>query len=445
MAIVRCAALFFSVTLLAAFCQKTPSVAPLSNRDSGDRSISRSFNARLPSWIRFNGELRERLEAFSGGGFRPDTSDAYDLHRLRVGITLQPYWWIKAYAETQDARAWAKNPALPPYQNTFDLRQAYVQLGDPERGGLALRAGRQVLDFGNGRLVGVSNWTNVARAFDAIRGTVQRGKYKVDAFASSVVIVRDGVLDHHNQGTNLHGLYGSLQDVIPNSTLEPYTLWRLQSGVATEEGTPGHLNQHTHGVRLIGKLPAHFDYRTEMAVQRGRLGVESIQAWMGHWVLGGTIPGVALQPRAFVEFNYASGDRRAQDGVTNTFDPIYPSNHDKTGLADQFALRNIQDLRIGADFKLHRRLALSPSIHDFWLANRHDALYSARGAIIGRRVDGTAGAHVGEELDVQGTYQASRQTLIGVGYAHIFTAEFLNKTSKGKDYNFPYLMLTYVF
>ncbi len=436
--------LFLCVGFIAVSGQESSKNGAPKPGDTGTPSLLERFNTRLPGWVHFSGELRERGEGYAGGGFRPASSDVYDLHRLRLGLTVQPSRWFKMYAETQDARALQKRPALPPYQNTFDLRQAYVELGNREGIGMSLLVGRQVLEYGDGRLVGESNWTNVARAFDAVRGIFQHGKYRADVFAASVVVVRDGVLDHHNQGTNLHGVYGSLKDVIPNSTLEPFTLWRLQPGVATEEGVPGHLNQHTHGVRLVGKLPVQMDYQLEMALQRGRLGVERIEAWTGHWVIAKTIPQWRAKPRPFLEFNYASGDHQAKDGVSNTFDPLYPSSHDKTGLADQFAYRNIQDLRLGADIKVNSRLLITPSFHDFWLANRHDGLYSARGTVIGRRLDGTAGSHVGEEFDIQATCRASRQAQFGFGYSRIFTGEFLNRTTAGKDYSFPYVMLRYV-
>jgi hypothetical protein len=42
-------------------------------------------------------------------------------------------------------------------------------------------------------------------------------------------------------------------------------------------------------------------------------------------------------------------------------------------------------------------------------------------------------------------YSLSKQVQIGGGFAHLFTGEFLNKTTQGKDYNFPYVMFGYGF
>src|SRR5437763_22594 len=82
--------------------------------------------------------------------------DAYYLNRLRVNLLIQPASCIKAFAQTQDARVAFKNtkPAAPPYQNTWDLRQAYLELGDSEKGLVGVRTGRQEMNFGEQRLIG---------------------------------------------------------------------------------------------------------------------------------------------------------------------------------------------------------------------------------------------------------------------------------------------------
>ena len=47
----------------------------------------------------------------------------------------------------QDAHVFWKNqhPAAPPNQDTFDLRQGYIEIGDTEKMTFGLRAGRQEL------------------------------------------------------------------------------------------------------------------------------------------------------------------------------------------------------------------------------------------------------------------------------------------------------------
>jgi len=64
-------------------------------------------------------------------------------------------------ARTGRARVLEKpDPAAPPFQNTMDLRLAYMEIGETEKGTAALRVGRQELVFGDQRLIGHLNWVN---------------------------------------------------------------------------------------------------------------------------------------------------------------------------------------------------------------------------------------------------------------------------------------------
>ena len=56
-----------------------------------------------------------------------------------------------------------------PFRDTMDLRQGYVELGDIEKQNVGFRFGRQELDFGEGRILGLSPWANTARSFDGFR------------------------------------------------------------------------------------------------------------------------------------------------------------------------------------------------------------------------------------------------------------------------------------
>jgi hypothetical protein len=55
----------------------------------------------------------------------------------------------------------------------------------------------------------------------------------------------------------------------------------------------------------------------------------------GHWVTGYTFAKPGSKPRVFAEYNFATGDANPTDQVREGFDQLYPTPHDKTGLADQ--------------------------------------------------------------------------------------------------------------
>jgi hypothetical protein len=295
------------------------------------------------------------------------------------------------------------------------------------------------------RLIGHLNWTNTARSFDAARLTLQRSNYKVDLFAASVVNLREGSANKSSGGNNIHGAYGSIAKLVPNAAIEPFAFWRLARGTKTESGLPGKTDRWVYGVRFAGKLPSNFDYNVEMARQSGSVGADNIEAMASHAALGYTIAVFRKKPRLVAEYNYASGDSTPGDGVQETFDQLYPTGHDKQSLADQVGWRNIHDIRVGVEYKATSKITLTGAYHSWWLASRRDALYNAAGAAVVKVANGLAGRHVGQEADVQLTYTLNTTTSIGAGYANIFPGTFLKNATPGREYRFPYLMLTHSF
>jgi hypothetical protein len=288
--------------------------------DAPSPSPMDAVNNELPSWLRFSGQLRARVEGYTGGSFKPNHADAYVLTRLWLNMKIQPTSWLKFFFQGMDAHAPWKSalPAGAPYRDTMDLRQAYVELGDTEKSPLGFRLGRQEPAFGEQRLVGSAPWLNTARSFDGVHGSVNGKGFRVDAFAVSVVKINQGQFDENIPGNNFYGLYSSFSKLVPKATVEPYFFWRRQSGLKTESKAPGILNFGTVGFRWVGKLPASFDYGTEIATQNGSLGSESLGAWAGHWLVGYTVAKARFAPRVFAEYNYASGGSNPTDNKGGT-------------------------------------------------------------------------------------------------------------------------------
>jgi hypothetical protein len=410
--------------------------------------LPQEFNDGLPSWLQLHGEYRTRAEGQEGLNFARQ-NDGYLLSRWWIDATVQPTNWLKLFGQMQDSRVFFNRTVStdPPRQNLFDLHQAFLELGDLKKSPISLRVGRQELSFGGERLIGPSHWLNAPRVFDAVRVAIQHSGYRVDLFSSSVIQSRDGVVDHHSQGDNLHGLYGSVSKLIPKAVIEPYFFWRLEPASLTirEISERGHLNEKTFGFRWAGSLPMQFDYETEMARQAGTLGSASIHAWAGYWIFGRRFVHAPGKPRAYVEYNYASGDKDPNDRVSQTFDQIYPSSHDKLGFADLIGWRNIHNFRLRYDFALGKKWKIKTSYDNFWLASAYDGLYGSSGTLSVKSANGRTGRHVGQELDGQAIYHWNSAVEFSFGYAHLFTGDFLNQTTAGKDFNYPFGSMTYSF
>jgi hypothetical protein len=399
-------------------------------------------DGQLASWLQVRGEFRTRIEGFTGGGF-DDNDDAYWMDRFRFNATVRPSRSFALVVQAQDARAFRKaaGSRAAPFRDTLDLRMAYAEIG---AGGL-VRVGRQELAFGEQRLLGHLNWANTARSFDGIRTIIKNRFGQIDGFAASVVSIDPQRFDTSGRGNVIAGTYVSLDGPAPAQVVEPYFFWRRSPNVIAESGGVGHLHQGTSGVRSAGKAPWALDYSAEVSVQTGSVGTDDIAAWAGHGTVGKTLAGTPGRPRFFGEYNYASGDDDATDGTRGTFDQLYPTGHDKLGLSDQVGWKNVHNARIGVEFRAASRWSIAGSYHSWWLSSAADGLYNASGALVARSTTGTAGRHVGQEIDGQLVYSYSPQLQIGGGYAQLLPGQFLENTTPGRSYRFPYVMVTYVF
>jgi hypothetical protein len=404
------------------------------------------MNTVLPSWLRVRAEFRERMERFDNLGFVSSRDDLYWLSRFRFGATVTPSKALSFQVQVQDARVGDKTvgPTGTPFRAPFDLRMAFADMGSA-KGPVTVRAGRQELAFGDQRLVGHVSWLNAARTFDGAKVTLRSTTLQVDAFATSVVRILQDEFDKSGAGNRFAGAYFTAPKLVPQGSLEPYVFYRRDGNLTGEAGVLGSLHETTMGVRSVGKLPARLDYNIEMALQRGSLSTNDVSAWAGHWQLRESLasPGAI---KLIGEFNYASGDANPADGKRGTFDQLYPTAHDKYGLSDQIGWKNIEDARAGVDFMPVKGFPVSTSYHSYWLANSHDALYNASSAVIAPRIAaGAASRFVGQELDAQVTRALFPQLQVAVGYAHLFTGDFLKESTPGASYSFPYVMATYVF
>lgn len=403
-------------------------------------------NRNLPDWIHLGGEYRVRYEGFDNRGYSDVDDDHYLLQRYRMDLRLKPAKHFQIVAQAQDSRVFfnTRISDAPPFRDTLDLRLAYAQVGDPEKGHFAVRVGRQEISIGEERLLGSANWGNTARSFDAARVYWRPlAKARFDVFAASVVAQSDGAFDRHVDGDNLHGAIGQIN--WHGAHFEPFGLWRVAPRGRSESGRFGKVDTKTFGTRVTGKLNPRTDYVMELIGQNGKWGPDSLRAWAGHWRVVRTLAKDRRVPRLRIEYDYATGDSNPTDGRHETFELIYPTPHDKLGLADQVGWKNVHHLSAVGEWLPSKLWTVQMKYHEWWLASATDGVYTAGGALIARNSVGTAGRHIGHELDLQALGSVGKQMKLGGGVGHIFPGEFLHRTTPSRDYTFPYVMMTWSF
>jgi len=442
-----------SVLPARANAQANTQSKPVSSPSAADSDSSswlfpiEKLDEALPSWLHIGGEYRNRLEGPIGIGYQ-SANDFYLLDRLRVNVAIQPTDWLKLYGEVQDSRIFFNHHIANanPFEDSWTLWQGYIQVGSSTSGWADALAGRQVLLFGDERVIGPSNWLNVGRTFDVARVDLHHPGYTVAIFGSSVVPGSNTFLHRAIPGNNFYGIYGSFKNIIPRATFEPYVLWRLAPGNfgLSETVGRGHLDEVTIGLHVKGNLPAEFDYDAEFDGQKGSLGPSSIGAWAGYAGMGKTFPSLAAAPRVFIEGNYASGTKNPAGRDWNTFDQLYPSNHDKFGFTDLVGRRNLVQFRVGVEENIGKKWKFKQAFAGYWLATSNDNFYASSGAISVPAHPG-ASRHIGNELDLVAEYQMNEGLNFGFGYARLFAGQFLETSTPGHDYSYPYAYVEYNF
>jgi hypothetical protein len=404
------------------------------------------IDEQLPSWISFGWEERFRSEGYHNSGFKLNNNDSYILLRSRLQMNIQPTPWLKLVTQLQDARPFMQKPPWgPPNLNAWDLKLAYAEFGDPKSQWISVRVGRQLINYNN-TIIANSEWRDQARSFDAVVTNLHYQRYRLGIFAASVVVPLAEGISHHQEGNNIYGVYGGIDGIVPHSVLEPFVLWRVQPSVALETTAKiktGRQDEKAYGVRFKGLVLKHLDYSAEWIGEHGSDGPNTIDAWATTFGAAYRADSMWSKPRAFWQADYASGDENPTDGSHGTFDTMYPTAHDRFGIADQFGWQNIVAARAGLTIEPHRRWTVTAQYLDFWLASATDSLYNTSGGSIVRDSTGKSGTHIGREADVYTWWELNRHINVGVGVGHFMGGEFLEKTTKGPNYNYPYFAINF--
>jgi hypothetical protein len=415
--------------------------------DLPDLRPTGELNDQLPRWLQFGLEERIRMEGYQNSGFKPGINDSYLLQRFRFGMIVQPLSWVKIVAQTQDAESFFQTPpVVPPNENRWDLKLAYLELGNRE-GLFSVRVGRQELDFNN-TLIANSEWRNQARSYDAVSAAIHPNGVRINLFAASVVNPLVAGISHHEEGNNIYGVYTGIDHVLPHSTIEPFAIWRLEPSVSIEEAAKtgkAKLNERAYGFRVRGKDIHNFDYRYELVGEDGSADNNTVGAWATTYGAGYQRKTWVWQPRLFGGYDYGSGDKSPNDLHHGTFDTMYPTAHDQFGITDQFSRQNIVAVRGGLTIKPHRRFSITGQYLDLWLAQARDGVYNSSGALLYRDPTGASGTHIGYEFDAYTWYEINREVHVGAGVGRLLPGDFLAHVVKGATgYTYPYFTVEFL-
>jgi hypothetical protein len=389
-----------------------------------------------------------RAGAVDFGNNGVDNDNDYFLTREKIHLGYSPADWLTLFAEGRHSSESGDERSPSPDADSMDLHQAFVKLGNGRDFPITAKVGRQELVYGDERLIGVSDWSNVERVFDTAKLRYENDTLWVDAFVGRVVLVRDHYFNEANDYDFFSGLYASTRKLIPVQETQAYFLARnvgQGSPTAIGPGLPPLLTGasprviYTLGFR-IKSLPGSFgpwDYEAEAAGQFGEFQAAAGAPRLNHEALAAHVAGGHTwtnawgTPRVGVEYNYASGDSNPNDSKHETFDNLFPTNHKFYGYMDFVSWQNIHDARLATSLKPLAKLTLTLDYHAFWLVDSHDFFYQVNGVprtTGGYGINPGAGSFVGTELDLIATYAFKPWAGVQAGFGHFFVGDYVKNS-----------------
>jgi hypothetical protein len=413
------------------------------------------LNKQRDMYVTFGGQVRDRYEYFNNNTFGTGAQDQNGYNLLRVmldaDLHLSPYLRVFAEGISATEQGRTGGPRASDVNN-IDLYQAFADLTIPITADMSftLRGGRQVMVFGAQRLIGVSDFTDVRRTFDGVRGTLRMPGNTLDVFYARPVRVLPYNSDDEVPGTFLAGVYDTWE--IPGALakaktkLETYALYDERQSITFNQTTGGE-TRYTFGTRLTAN-PKPFDFDLETDYQVGQFNGQATHAFSVATIGGYTLQHAMFTPRMFLGFDIASGGSRNHPG--DAFDQLFPSGHDQFGTIDAIGRQNIVDVHPGFTLDLlnnkpgAKELTLLAQYRQFWRESDQDAVYTSSASIL-RPGGGSSASAIGGEMDLQVNWQLDRNISAYAGYAHFFHGAFISATGPANDIDFAYSALTFTF
>ena len=395
------------------------------------------------------GSLRLRYEYqgnFNAKKYGQNLGDDFLLERFRLELDFKFDRNLHLFTQMQDAHPCGLYftvkdfPTYSPYENPFDLREAFVEWKKIAETPLGVKLGRQTIFYADNRVFGPGEWGNVGKYYwDAIKFTYDMRYFRTDIFAMQRVISNPTEFDTADTNLTAYCLYTSMRKFVPVVDMF-YVL---------KENDKENLNSSTVGTRFEGyyKNP-RFLYAGTFAFQFGDKGKDSIDAYGFNTQLNYTFPKFWLS-KIGIEYSYASGDSNPKDSKYQTFDGVFGAVDMYYGRMNLLAWMNLKDYQLNLNINplpnVLSKLNGSLQYHWFELAESKDAWYYSDGKAQRKDVTGFAGTALGREIDLIVKYELDKHFEILAGYGYFIPNSFIEKTGTYEPANWSFLQTTFKF
>lgn len=464
------AALLAAITAAPAWAEKT---TPATDKNSAVPAVPRAIPDLIPyhkfdppksklfdiNKLTISGDLRVRPEFRNNTNFatvgKANSFIVQQWTRLGFNYSISPD--VTFFFQPQYSKNWGVNNVADANgtAGTIFARQGFMLIRNFLVPNLTVKAGRQLVVWGNHRMFGHFDWNNVGWSHDGLTAN-----YKINKTASFQVgwlrtaerncattttnvrtseeggkaghthshtsTVRAGAPTSGNcigptQGSNnatddADVIYVRAPMKVMGLVLEPTYIWHSGgTGPNVNAPRPRDQTRHTVGGRGVKKMSlgggARLDATLEGYYQFGKIANPTgsgrsmdIAAYAFHIDGGVTLP-VPMRPRLGIEYNTASGNKGDGDGKWRSFDQLYPTNHIHFGYMDRMSWKNMNHYSAGLQLRPNKNSHFEVTGHFFSLKEGTDNWYHAgQGALGFANANRADDDDIGQEIDVVYTH-----------------------------------------
>jgi hypothetical protein len=401
-------------------------------------------------FMTMSGEAREVWEQIGNDNWgQAPYWNGYLNERYMLGFDIHYGKHIRTFVDFKSGINSFRNGGPRPIdEKKLDFQAAFLQVGTAEgQNSIELRAGRQELEYGSGRLIDVREGPNVRLSFDGFLVRSKVNEWQIDGFAMRPDQDNPGFFDNapiHSVG--FWGVYAT-GPATWKTSVELYYLGLDKKQAAFQRGTAQEV-RHSLGVRFSRPIATErpgWDFDDEALWQFGTFGSgRNIRAWTVATETGYRFPNVPLKPRFSVKSDISSGDHPASNTL-GTFNPLFPKG-------DYFGVLattgpgpiNFIDVHPHVEIAMPDNVSASFDWIVQWRQSLDDGVYNVPGSLI-RAGNASEARYVGNRPGTQIRWQKTRHLWFQGDYGIFYAGSFIKETQPGRNLNYWALWTGYKF
>ena len=338
---------------------------------------------------------------------------------------------VRVFGALKHGERFLSPVTLPVDSDDLDLHQLFFELrvGDlfgMESTSLFLRAGRQELHYGAGRMISIREGPNLRDEFDGALVRARFGLLVLDGFAVFDVTDETGTFDNRTQTSDgVWGAYGCLE-LGQAGNLDFYYIGDERSESSYVQGILSE-TRHSTGIRWWRGASSGWSGDLELTVQFGQArDAEGERSDILAWSASGDILhswGTAVwSPSVGGSFGVSSGDEQAADSMVGTFRAPEPPGR-YFGETNPLGPGNIAGGSVKFEVSPMEGWRLTSSVIAFWRLQTADGVYNPAGGVV-RGAQGDRG-FVGWEPSILTSYRLDSVWTLGAEGGYFFPGPYL--------------------